>query len=97
MANNVKKIESINQYSFMKIVKGSIIAILLSLILLLILALLLAYTNMPESVITPSIIVISAISILVGSFFSSIKIKKQGIINGGIVGRNLYYNSISII
>ena len=86
MANNVKKIENANQSSIIKIIKGSITAILLSLILLVILALLLAYTNVPESIITPTIIVISALSILIGSFISSIKIKKPGIINGGIVG-----------
>lgn len=68
MANNVKKIESINQYGFTKIIKGSITAILLSLVLLLILALLLAYTDVPENIIAPCIIVISGISILVRQF-----------------------------
>ena len=86
MANNTKKIEEIAGSNMLKIIKGSIIAIMLSLVLLLIFALLLAYTNVPESIISPVIIVISAISILVGSFMSSIKIKKQGIVNGGIVG-----------
>ena len=86
MANNTKKIEEISGSNMLKIIKGSIIAIMLSLVLLLIFALLLAYTNVPESIISPVIIVISASSILVGSFMSSIKIKKQGIVNGGIVG-----------
>lgn len=72
--------------NFIKIITGSGVAISISIILLLILAISLAYTNVPESIIAPSIIVISAFSILIGSFLSSMKIRKQGIINGGIVG-----------
>jgi len=77
--------------SFVKIIIGSGVAILMSILLLLIIAILLAYTNVPESIIAPSIIIVSALSILVGSLLSSIRIRKQGIINGGIVGRNLHY------
>lgn len=86
MINNTKKIENITQNNMLKIIKGSIIAIILSIVFLFVFALLLAYTNVSENIISPVIIVISSISILVGSFISSIKIKKQGIVNGGIVG-----------
>lgn len=86
MANHTKKIEEISQNNWVRIIKGSVLAMILSIIMLVVLALLLAYTGVPESIISQAIIVISAISILVGSFISSMKIKKQGIINGAIVG-----------
>ena len=86
MANHTKKIEEISQNNWVRIIKGSVLAMILSIIMLVVLGLLLAYTGVPESIISQAIIVISAISILVGSFISSMKIKKQGIINGGIVG-----------
>ena len=47
---------------------------------------LLTYTNIPEASIVPVVITISGISILIGSSISSLKIKKQGMINGALVG-----------
>lgn len=81
-----KSIENVSNNSFIKILKGSIVSILITIVLLLIFAVLLAYTNMPETIIVPVIIGVSSISILAGSIISSIKIKKQGLINGGLVG-----------
>jgi len=72
--------------SLIKIGKGSIIAIFISLILLFIFAAVLTYTNINESTINPVIIVISGISILIGSSVSTLKIRKNGLINGGAVG-----------
>lgn len=69
MASNIKKIENMTQNNFVKIVKGSIISVLISIILLVTFALLLAYTNVPESIIMPVIIVICALSILVRKFY----------------------------
>ena len=69
---------------------------IIKIIILLILAMLLSYTNMSENVITPVIIIITAISIMIGSIFSSIKIRKQGIINGAIVG-SIYMVTIYIL
>ena len=69
-----------------RIIKGSIFAIIISLLLLFIYANLLTYTNIPETSIVPVVITISGISILVGSSISSLKIKKQGMINGALVG-----------
>ena len=57
-----------------RIIKGSIFANLLT------------YTNIPEASIVPVVITISGISILIGSSISSLKIKKQGMINGALVG-----------
>ncbi len=69
-----------------RVLKGSIISLIINLIFLFIFALLLAYTNIQERIIAPVVIVISAISILIGSSISSLKIKKNGLLNGGIIG-----------
>lgn len=66
--------------------KGTFIAIFSTVILLLIFSIILTYTNVSESTITPVIIVVTAISILLGSSIGNIKIKRNGIINGGLVG-----------
>ncbi len=81
---NIK--ESEFSKNMIRIVKGSISAIILTIILLLIFAILLTYTELKENTITPVIIVITGISILVGSSISTLKIKKNGLINGFLVG-----------
>lgn len=68
------------------IIKGCAFAIVLSIILLTIFALILTYTNISESSIKPVVLIITGISILIGSTISSIKIKKNGLLNGGMVG-----------
>lgn len=82
--------DNINDNEFIKniirIVKGSITSIVLTLLLLLILALLLTYTTLQENIINPTIIVITGISILIGSSISTLKIKKNGLLNGSMVG-----------
>ena len=69
-----------------RILKGSIFAVILSLILLLIFAMLLAYTELSETTMMPVITTITGISILIGSTISTIKIRKNGLLNGGLVG-----------
>lgn len=96
MIINNKNAEIIQENNMMKISKGTIFAIIITLTGLLLLSILLAYTNISESVIVPAIIIITAISILLGSMFSSIKIKKQGIINGAIVG-SIYIVTLYIL
>lgn len=82
--------ETIKESEFSKnlirIIKGSITAIIITLILLLIFALLLTYTKLQENLINPVIIVISGVSILIGSSISTIKINKNGLLNGSLVG-----------
>lgn len=72
--------------NLIRIIKGSITAIILTLILLLIFALLLTYTKLQENLINPVIIVISGVSILIGSSISTLKINKNGLLNGSLVG-----------
>ena len=69
-----------------KILLGSMIAFIISLILLLVISLILTYTNVSENIITVAVIVISALSILVGSIISALNINKNGILNGALVG-----------
>lgn len=68
------------------IVKGIVIAYFITLLLLFIFSMLLTYTNISEVTTAPVILVITAISILVGSSIGSSKIRKNGLINGGVVG-----------
>lgn len=75
-----------NNKNIGRIIKGSVTAIIVSLILLLIYATLLSYTNISETTMTPVVIIISGVSILIGSTISSLKIKKQGMLNGALVG-----------
>lgn len=77
---------TIKQNNIMHIGKGIIISFISTLFLLLIFGIILTYTNTPESVIVPVIIIITSISILLGSSIASIKIKRNGLINGAIIG-----------
>ena len=81
MENKIK----MNQNIF-RVIKGSGLAIIISLVLLLIYATLLTTTDISETTMTPVVITISGISILIGSSISSLKIKKQGMLNGALVG-----------
>lgn len=84
---STKKIEDISKdKSSVKIIKGTAISIILSLILLTIYATLISYTSVSENTMVPVIITITGISILIGSSISSMHIKKQGMLNGALVG-----------
>ena len=84
-----KKIEDLSKEgnkNILKIIKGSVTAIVLTLILLTIYAASLSFSNIAENTMVSVVLTISGISILVGSSISSINIKKQGMLNGGLVG-----------
>lgn len=72
--------------NFIRILKGSIFAVVLTLVLLLIYSALLTYTGLNENTIPIFVISITAISILAGSLISSVNIKKNGLTNGALVG-----------
>ena len=78
------------------IAKGVVIALLITFILLLIFAAILTYTQVEETIMNPVIIVITAISILIGSSIGNIKIKKNGLINGALIG-GIYIFTIYLI
>ena len=68
-----------NKNNVINIFKGIIISFILTLILLFIFSIILTYTQIPESTIGPVIIIITVISILIGSSISTIKIRKNGL------------------
>ncbi len=72
--------------SVRNIFKGVIISIVSTLILLFVYSLVLTYTSIDENTIGPVIIVITSISILIGSSIGNLKLNKNGIMNGAIVG-----------
>ena len=69
-----------------KILKGLIISAIITFVLLFIFAILLTYTNLSEKTIGPVIIAITGVSILTGSSMTTSSIRKNGILNGGIIG-----------
>ena len=77
---------STHSNNIIKILKGSILAIVISIILLVIFAIVLTYTNFNENMTPTVIIIITAISILIGSQITASSIKKNGILNGIVVG-----------
>ena len=78
---------------FLNIIKGVIISIIFTLIFLFIFSIILTYTNISEKLITPVIIVVTAISIFIGSSIGNMKIRRNGLINGALVG-GIYLISI---
>ena len=63
--------ESTNNKLLKQILKGTMISILGSLVFLIIFAIILTYTKVSEETITPVIIIITGISILIGSIIGS--------------------------
>lgn len=80
----------------MEIIKGVTISIIFTLIFLFIFSTILTYTNISEEFIAPVIIVITAISIFIGSSIGNIKLKKNGLLNGALIG-GIYLLSIYIL
>ena len=92
--------EKVNQVNLktnaIKICKGSLCSIIISTICLAVFASILSCTDTKENTIPSVVIIISLISILIGSSISSRKIKRNGIINGAIVGI-VYISSIYVL
>lgn len=84
--DNIITEESEFKKKAIRIIKGSIFAIITSTVLLLIFALLLCYTSLSENTMLSVILVTTGISILIGSMISTKRIRKNGILNGGMVG-----------
>ncbi len=68
------------------ILKGLALSMLITLISIFFFALILTYTNFPEKNIAPVIIGITAFTILICTSISTLKLHKNGMINGGIIG-----------
>ena len=72
--------------TLINILKGVGISLIATVIMLIIFSIILTYTNIEENVINPVIMIITAISILIGSSLGNVKIRKNGLINGGMIG-----------
>ncbi len=70
----------------MNLIKGVGISLILTLVCLLVFSAVLTYTDISEIYVEPVIMVITGLSILIGSFIGNIKIKRNGMLNGGLVG-----------
>lgn len=82
----IKEKNDTESKNIVKIIKGSTIAIIITLLGLLIYSVILASTEIGENTINYVVIGISALSILIGSIISVSKIAKNGMLNGAIVG-----------
>lgn len=78
--------QNVENNFFINIFKGVGIAFITTTILLLIFSAILTFTNINENVINPVIITATGISILIGSSIGNNKIKKNGLLNGALVG-----------
>ncbi len=85
-----------NNRPIISIIKGTVISFLTTIISLTIFAVLLTYTELPENTIKPVIITVTGISILIGSSIGTRKLRKNGLITGGIIGA-LYILVIYVI
>lgn len=85
-----------NSNSIFDILKGTALSIVATLILLIIFSAILTYTSVNEITMPAVIIIVSALSILLSSQLTTAKIKKNGIVNGILVG-GLYFAFLYII
>lgn len=78
--------ENISKNMGMPIIKGLAISVIITLISVFIFSFIVSYTDFAESEIPKVLIGITAISILIGTSVSTLKLNKNGIINGGTIG-----------
>lgn len=82
---NTIQIEKTNNM-VIKVSKGIMISILITLISIFVFSVLLTYTNLSENIIPIVIIILTFCSILVGTIISMRKVTKNGMVNGAIIG-----------
>jgi len=69
-----------------KIIKGVIIVFVVTLLTIFAFSIILAYTNISDNVIPTVIVILTFISILIGTIVSMKNTSKNGMINGAIIG-----------
>lgn len=82
--------------NFIRILKGYIVSVIITLTLIFIFSVFLTFSNFSENIIEPVVIAITGISIFLGSQIGLIKLRRNGLINGGIIGA-IYIASIYIV
>lgn len=83
--NNVVT-ETSSDNNLIKIFKGLMCSFIITLISIFIFSAILTYTNISEKIIPIVIIILTFISILIGSMLSTKSISKNGMMNGAIIG-----------
>ena len=81
---------------FFPLIKGIVIAFVMTIAMIFLVSVLLCNTNLNESIINPLIIFATSFSILTGGFFTTKSLEKNGIITGGVLGL-IYILSIYIL
>ncbi|MCI8276799.1 MAG: TIGR04086 family membrane protein [Clostridia bacterium] len=81
---------------FFPLIKGLVIAFVMTIAMIFLVSVLLCNTNLNESIINPLIIFATSFSILTGGFFTTKSLEKNGIITGGVLGL-IYILSIYIL
>ena len=85
--NNVQTEKNDNR--ILRITKGLAISFIITLITILLFSVILTYSNISEDIIPITIIILTFISILIGTIISTRNVSKNGMINGGIIGRDI--------
>lgn len=80
------KVNESNSNNAITLLKGSLISIIITIILLIIFSAILTYTKVKENTVPTVIIIVTSLSILIGSQITTSKIKKNGILNGALIG-----------
>ena len=70
----------------LRMTKGLLLSFLVTILCLLLFSTVLTYSSVGENTIVPVSIIVTAISILIGTSFSMAKAKKNGMLYGGMVG-----------
>lgn len=65
---------------------GILISFILTIILFYILGIILSASNIPERIITPSILIITGVSILISTSIVNMKSEEKGLLKGGTIG-----------
>lgn len=76
----------INENKIIIFTKNLLLSLILSIIMILVLSIIISVTEINEEVIFPSVIFISTLCIMIGSFFITKKIKEKGILYGTLFG-----------
>ena len=75
-----------NTSKFMLVIRGILLSVGITLIMILALSIILSTSDVKESVIMPTVIFISAFSILIGGFIVTKRLDEKGIVYGSILG-----------
>lgn len=92
--NNVTNLEKNN--NIIVILKGYLYSMVITCVFLFIYASILVNTKIGENTINIVVISITTVSILIGSSFSCIRVKKNGILNGICIG-GLYFITLYLL